>query len=143
MPTESNVIELVINRARKTRRSSLAAAERRSEPGPTCLLLSQHETWRDELLDPTGDPVRVWTSDDDFAQELSGSQAPKIVSYSDCKLTIATTTIVKFFIHKNGREVLICEYIGPRYGTGGWYNVETADDQIRLSLNPERKRWIS
>ena len=137
------IILLVIERARNTRSESVRAAEERGEPMPDRLVLTQHDTYRNNPLYPCGEPLKTWVSNNEFAESVEKQDVPEIEFDWNSGRTIYPITQVGFYLDSNSTDVLICEHIGKRYGRGGWYHLITVDGKPALAENTNREQWIS
>ena len=134
---------LLFNRARDMLAEAKCAAKERSEDGPKVLLAMEYAAWNRELSMTTGDPVWLWSSGDDFSSLLDASiwqslkKQPRNLSRS-----IHSIPLFSWFITEDRKQVLICRWIGPLYGNGGWWNVVGQGDSGNL-IQANRRAWIS
>jgi len=131
---------LLLDRARETFAEAIRAASERSEPRPTALIATEHSDWNRESTITTGDPVRIWSSDDDFSSLVDSM--PDMRARNDESNSVFSLPAFSWFIKSDRTQVLICRWIGPRYGNGGWWNVVGQGKSGKLA-QADRRAWIS
>ena len=131
---------LLLERARDTFAEAIRAASERSEPQPKSLVATEHSEWNRDSTMTSGDPIRIWSSDDDFASLLDSM--PDMHSRQQDSGSIFSTPSLSWHINSDREQVLICRWIGPRYGNGGWWNIVGQGKTAKLAP-AERRGWIS
>ncbi len=134
---------LLLDRAREAFDEAIRAARKREEPLPIQLLATEHANFHQASNMTCGDPVRAWSSEDDFASLVTPSQwPPQNEPPSAPTQTIYRVPMLSWIILPNRKQVLICRWIGPRYASGAWWDVHGQNANGRLVL-ANRDRWVS
>ena len=131
--------KLLLDRARKTWVEAQDAASQRNEPDPDYLVATQHPGFKHEFM-IAGDPIRIWTSTDDFCSLAESSVLPDKRSF-DPSRSIFPIPGFAFFVSEDRRRVLISRHIGCLYASGGWFDV--IGQGKRGSLRSSGSGWIS
>ena len=134
--------KLLLDRARETWKEARTAAKQRGEPSPDYLVASEHPTFNQPFTMAFGDPVRMWTSLDDFSSLADPSVLPKKTSTVDTSRSIFAIPLFAFHISDDRKRVLISRHIGGRYGNGGWHDVLGQGSRGKLR-NASDAGWIA
>lgn len=134
---------LLLNQARETLAEAICIADERSEDRPLRLFATEHTEWNRDLNMTSGSPVRIWSSEDDFSSLIDPSAWQTIGSNRSTQgRSIHRIPLFSWFIAENRKQILICRWIGPLYGNGGWWDVLSQGRSGRLS-KAKRGGWIS
>ncbi|GAA5509216.1 hypothetical protein [Novipirellula caenicola] len=134
--------KLLLDRARETWNEAQTAAAQRGEPAPDYLVATEHPTFNEQFTMAFGDPVRIWTSLDDFASLADLSVLPKKSLTVDTSRSIFAIPLFAFHIPDDRKRVLISRHIGGRYGNGGWHDVLGQASRGKLS-NAGHAGWVA
>jgi len=133
---------LVLDHARKAWADAKRAADRKSETYPEYLVATQHSDWDKGLVMTHGDPIRIWTSWDDFMRLADATVLPTNSEPVDTSRSLFTIPMVSFYVADDRKQVLICRHLGPRYGNGGWWDVTGQGSAGKLTSS-DRRSWIA
>ncbi len=134
---------LLLERARDTFAEAVRAANERSEERPKLLLASEHKEWNRESTMPCADPIRIWSSEDDFKSLIDVETWQSLLQQEqDFRQSIHSVPLFTWFITDDRKQVLICRWIGPRYGNGGWWDIIDQGPVGKLE-QANRRAWIS
>jgi len=135
--------KLLLNRARDTLAEASQAALKRSEPAPIMLLATEHPDYHPESNMTRGQPIRAWSSNDDFSSLQDLSQWPPNHKLpATAGQSIYCVPMLTWSLTADRKQVLICRWIGPRYASGAWWDVLGQGRTGSLSI-ANRERWIS
>lgn len=136
--------ELLLDHAREAWEEAKQAADERGETSPKYLLASEHAACEHALPCPKGDPIRIWSSVDDFRTLLPVNPCQKQQkSGSGALPSIFPVPRVMWYIMPDRKRVLICTFIGPRYGHGRWWDIVGQGKQSILRQSDTGRGWIS
>lgn len=134
--------QLLLNRARDTWTEIVQAAGRRNERYPEYLAVTEHTDWNRQSTVTFGDPVRIWSSQDDFRSLCDAS----ILRYEERPIDAAKlffpVPVLSWYIAPDRKQVLICRHLGALYANGGWWDVVGQGRHGRLRAS-DRKSWIA
>ena len=134
--------QLLLDRARDTLAEVTQAAEQRNEQPPDFLLATEHSDWDRQFVMTYGDPIRIWSSSDDFGSICGSAIWKDVRGLVDSTQTFFRIPLFSWYITPDDKQVLICRHIGPRYGNGGWWNVIAQGSRAKLK-DAKRKGWIA
>ena len=124
---------LLLDRARDTFAEALRAAKERSEERPRRLYAIETSAWNVDHDMTSGDPHRIWSSEDDFSTLIDPATCQSLKEPKrNLGGSIHAIPIFSWFITKDRKRVLICRWIGPLYGNGGWWKVVGQGKRGRL-----------
>ena len=134
---------LLLDHARDAFTEAVRAAAERSEERPKMLIATDHQEWNRELIMPCADPIRIWSSMDDFASLIDLSIWHSLLRQKpDGRRSIHSVPLVSWLISDDRKQVLICRCIGPLYGNGGWWDIIGQGPTGRL-VQSNRRGWNS
>ncbi|WP_442510490.1 hypothetical protein SH528x_002115 [Novipirellula sp. SH528] len=133
---------LLLDRARETWIEAQSAAKQRGEPVPNYLVATEHPSFNEQFTMAFGDPIRIWTSLDDFSSLADSSVLPKKSLPVDSSRSIFAIPLFAFHIAGDRKRVLISRHIGGRYGNGGWHDVIGQGNRGTLT-NAGHAGWIA
>ncbi len=131
---------LLLQRARETFVEARRAASDRSEPAPVVLIATEHATCNHDLAITIGDPVRIWSSADDFASLLEA--LPDAGNVTRDSHSLFSVPRVSWFIEPGRKHVLVNRWIGPLFGNGEWWRISGQGGSGRL-VRSDRRAWVS
>ena len=134
------IYSLLFDRARQTLSEAKRASIDRSLLAPEFLVATEHANWNRETFTTSGDPIRIWSSSDDFEKLLP--DLPHQSNSVDNDRSIFDIPVISWFITNDRKQVLICRWIGPRYGNGGWWNIVGQGKSGKLTA-AHRRSWIA
>ena len=141
--TSDWLYSLLLDRARDTFAEAVRAATERSEEPPEKLLATEHAEWKRESTMTSGDPVRIWSSENDFTSLIDPSMWQSLkIQNQDRRQSIHSVPLFSWFVSDDRKQILICRWIGPLYGNGGWWDV-VGQGQTGKLVQANRRAWIS
>lgn len=134
---------LLLDRARDTFAEAVRAAKERSEPRPIKLFAIETKEFNSDFDMTSGDPYRIWSSEDDFSSLVDHATWQSFTEQKrDRSRSIHVVPMMSWFIADDRKQVLICRWIGPHYGNGGWWDVVGQGKRGRL-VQARRGEWVS
>jgi hypothetical protein len=134
--------DLLLNRARLAWTEVRRAAEQWDEPCPDYLVATEHSDWDRQYAMTFGEPVRIWSSRDDFRSLCDDAALVPGRGPIDTTKSLFRVPTIQWYLSPDRKQVLICRHLGPRYGNGNWWNV--LGQGARSKLEPsDRNGWIA
>lgn len=137
--------QLLLDRARAALSEAIGAANKRAVTGPELLIAAEYAKYTPSNF-TMGDPVKIWSSEDDFSSLKNRewyAAIPKRDRTDYEPGSIFLFPQLSWCLSPDRKQVLICKSIGPLYGVGGWWDVIGQGDKGALRQSNNRGGWVS